>query len=699
MNARTLKNRSSQAVAHTPRGPLTLSPLLSLVVTAVVTWVVTAPAAVPDPDWQTLSSKKGDLAAPPGGSTQQTGAVVGDFDGDGVKDFILSFRQKAPALVWYRRTQTGWEQSVIEKQYLTVEAGGAVYDIDGDGDQDVVFGGDWQSNEVWWWENPAPQFDPRTSWKRHLIKKGGKTQHHDQVFGDFLGKGQPQLAFWSQGAKTIFLAEIPENPRQAETWPMKAIYSGSAGEEGRETFKYPEGISAFDIDGDGTVDLLAGNTWFKHLGDGRFKAIRIAEVGGLIFAGYFKPSRYPQIVISPGDAAGPLRWYECTGAPENPKDWTGHDLLERNIVHGHSLQLGDLNGDGHLDIFVAEMAQWHETQPQPDQPGATAWVFYGDGQGHFRRTELAKGQGWHEARLCDLDGDGDLDLLNKPYTWEAPRVDVWLNGGTRAGGKGVGTGRGFAGPVGLELYSLRDIFAKNVPLGLQFTRNYGFVEIEFGGSYGMAPEKFRETVRQYGFKPVAAMWDYNLVANDPAKVVAEAKAFGVQYAGTAWIPHTGDFTAAQARQAAQVFNRLGEMLAKDGRRFFYHNHGYEFVQHGAGTLFDLLVAETKPEWVSFEMDVFWVVHPGLDPVKLLNQYPNRWELMHLKDMRKGTPTGLLTGNTDVRNDVSLGSGQIDLAAVLKAAQRVGVKHYFIEDESPAVVEQLPVSLRFLESLP
>lgn len=415
--------------ARTLTPPSTSVRLLSLAGLALIS--LAGFAAAPDVQWQHLSSKTGQLPTPPGGSVQQTGAVVADFDGDGVNDFVLSFRQKAPALVWYRRTATGWDLFVIDKDYLTIEAGGAVCDIDGDGDLDLVFGGDWQSPQVWWWENPAPNFDKNRPWKRHLIKKDGQNQHHDQAFGDFLGKGKPQLAFWNQNAKTIFLAEIPTDPRQVEGWPYRPIFTGAAGEEGRDTFKYPEGMSAYDIDADGTVDLLAGNTWFKHVGEGKFKAIRIADVGGLIFAGYFKPGKYPQIVISPGDAVGPLKWFECTGNPENPADWVGHNLLDRDIIHGHSLQLGDVNRDGHLDIFVAEMAKWHETQSQPDNPRATAWIFYGDGQGNFTKTELAVGQGWHEARLRDLDGDGDLDLLNKPYTWETPRVDVWLNGGTR----------------------------------------------------------------------------------------------------------------------------------------------------------------------------------------------------------------------------------------------------------------------------
>jgi sucrose-6-phosphate hydrolase SacC (GH32 family) len=397
----------------------------------------TLPARPADIQWRHLSSRNGDLPVP-GESTQQTGALVADLDRDGVNDFVLSFRQVAPALVWYRRGDHGWQRLVIEKDFLTVEAGGAAFDIDGDGDLDVVFGGDWQSKEVWWWENPAPNFDPNVPWKRHMIKKDGATQHHDQVFGDFKGTGRAQLAFWNQGAKTIFLADIPDDPRHAGPWPRVAIFSGQAGETGdKGAFLYAEGMAAADVDGDGKVDLLAGNYWFKHTGGNQFMPIKVGTIGGRILAGRLKPGKYLQLVIAPGDGVGPLRWYECSGQPTNSADWVGHDLAGRDLVHGHSLALGDIDGDGHLDIFAAEMAKWHEKQTEPDNPKAAAWIFFGDGQGHFRQTELVTGHGFHEARVADLDGDGDLDILNKPYNWEAPRVDVWLNNGTGSR-KGIG---------------------------------------------------------------------------------------------------------------------------------------------------------------------------------------------------------------------------------------------------------------------
>ena len=160
----------------------------------------------------------------------------------------------------------------------------------------------------------------------------------------------------------------------------------------------------------------------------------------------------------------------------------------------------------------------------------------------------------------------------------------------------------------------------------------------------------------------------------------------------------GRFDEAACRRAAAVFNNAGKVAAAQGIKFYYHNHGYEFVPNGDGTLFDLLVKETKPELVTFEMDVFWTVHPGRDPVALLRRYPNRWDLFHIKDLKKGVATGKLTGSEDVNNDVALGTGQIDLPKILRTAQELGVKHYFIEDESPIATQQIPQSLRFLESL-
>jgi sugar phosphate isomerase/epimerase len=108
--------------------------------------------------------------------------------------------------------------------------------------------------------------------------------------------------------------------------------------------------------------------------------------------------------------------------------------------------------------------------------------------------------------------------------------------------------------------------------------------------------------------------------------------------------------------------------------------------------------KTDPKLVCFQMDVFWVVFPGQDPVKLLKKYGSRFQLMHLKDLKIGVKTGSLDPTTDLHNDVALGTGQVDWPKVLKAAKKAGVKYYFIEDESPLVEEQIPVTMKYLESV-
>lgn len=262
----------------------------------------------------------------------------------------------------------------------------------------------------------------------------------------------------------------------------------------------------------------------------------------------------------------------------------------------------------------------------------------------------------------------------------------------------AGLGPKFKGPIGLQLYSLRADFSNNVPGTLKKVRDYGIQHVELAGTYGLSPDKFKEMLDANGLKPVSGHFPFERFRDDIEGVARDAKALGLRYAGCAWIPHEGDFDDQECRKAITVFNRAGEALAKHGLKFFYHTHGYEFQPQGQGTLFDLLMAETKPEFVHYEMDVFWIVHPGQDPIKLLQKYGKRWELMHVKDMRKGTPTGLLTGKSDVRNDVALGTGQMDWPAILRAAKQAGVKYYFIEDESPTAAQQIPQSLRYLEQV-
>jgi sugar phosphate isomerase/epimerase len=265
-------------------------------------------------------------------------------------------------------------------------------------------------------------------------------------------------------------------------------------------------------------------------------------------------------------------------------------------------------------------------------------------------------------------------------------------------GHQAGIGPKFKGPIGLQLYSLRDQFSRDVPGTLRKVHDYGFTSVELAGTYNLPIEQFNQLLRSNGLVAVSGHFPFERFRDQPEQVAQEAKRLGLKYAGCAWITHAGDFDEQECRTAISVFNRAGEILARHGIKFFYHTHGYEFRPHGSGTLFDLLMSETNPRYVSYQMDVFWVVHPGQDPVKLLQRYGKRWELMHVKDMKKGLATGDLSGKTDVSNDVAVGTGQMHWPDILRAAKRAGVKYYFIEDESPKVTEQIPQSLRYLENV-
>jgi sugar phosphate isomerase/epimerase len=257
--------------------------------------------------------------------------------------------------------------------------------------------------------------------------------------------------------------------------------------------------------------------------------------------------------------------------------------------------------------------------------------------------------------------------------------------------------------LGLQLYSLHVLEKQSGWAAvLDRTRELGFTEVEGGSApKGLTTAQYKAEIASRGLAMPSMGFDYGRLEKDAAGAVAEAKALGVRYVMVPWIPHRDDegFTLEEARKAAADFNAWGAAFRAAGIAFTYHPHGYEFRPRPDGTnLFDFLCASTDPRDVSFEMDVFWVTHGGQDPVKLLAKYPNRWRLMHVKDIRKGAPTGLYTGRAPATDDVAVGTGQVDWPAVLREAQAVGVQWYFIEDESDTPAVNIPKSVAYIRSL-
>jgi sugar phosphate isomerase/epimerase len=265
--------------------------------------------------------------------------------------------------------------------------------------------------------------------------------------------------------------------------------------------------------------------------------------------------------------------------------------------------------------------------------------------------------------------------------------------------QGVGTSATFKGPVGVQIYSLRNPLKQDGAKALDVLKalNVKYVEIGIESHYGLTQEQMKQALDERGLIPIAAHAGQGFLLDKTEEAIAAARYFGLKYLGVAWASHQKPLDEAQTLKIAADFNEIGKRLKAAGIQFFYHNHGFEFQPYKDGTLFDLLMAKTDPDLVKFEMDVLWTVFPGQDPVKLLKKYPDRWVLMHLKDLKKGV-AGNLSGGTDLTNDVVLGTGQADYPAILKACQEIGIKYYFIEDESPTVLEQLPKSLNYLSQI-
>jgi sugar phosphate isomerase/epimerase len=257
----------------------------------------------------------------------------------------------------------------------------------------------------------------------------------------------------------------------------------------------------------------------------------------------------------------------------------------------------------------------------------------------------------------------------------------------------------FKGPLGIQLWSVREYIPKDVPGTLKKVHDWGFREVELAGTYGRTPAQFRQELDSAGIHASSMHVDFNRLRDSTSAAIADAKALGVEYIGTAWLPHEGAFTEEMAHRFASDFNRIGQAAKAEGLTFFYHTHGYEFQPTTNGTIpFDVLMKESDPDAVKYEMDVFWVTRPGQDPVALLKKYPNRWIALHVKDMKKGTPTNDFSGGAPATAEVPVGTGQIDYPAVLRTAQENGVKKFYIEDETTDPLNNIPLSVSWMEQV-
>lgn len=252
--------------------------------------------------------------------------------------------------------------------------------------------------------------------------------------------------------------------------------------------------------------------------------------------------------------------------------------------------------------------------------------------------------------------------------------------------------------VGLQLYTFRNQIPKDVPGMLKKISQMGFRYIEGGGTYNLPKEEYKRLLQENRLQMISYGASFEDLQGKLNTVVDNAKFYGAKYVMCSWVPHNGEtFTIDDAKKAVAVFNNAGKELAAQGIKFVYHAHGYEFQPYENGTFFDYMLKNMNPAYANIEMDVFWFKNSGQDPTAWLQRYPKRFLLLHLKDREHGSPDNLV-GKADDETNVVLGTGDVNIAAVMKAAKKAGVKYAFIEDESSRPEEQVPKSMTYLKSL-
>ncbi len=230
-------------------------------------------------------------------------------------------------------------------------------------------------------------------------------------------------------------------------------------------------------------------------------------------------------------------------------------------------------------------------------------------------------------------------------------------------------------PIGLQLYSVRELLPKDFDGTLHQLSAAGYKEVEAAGYFNKSAKDFRHSMDQAGLRCVSGHYALGMLRPQEDALIEYAHTLGLSYMICSSPMHRdpsakGPLTLDDWRWAAGEFNRIAEKVKSAGISFGYHNHTPEFGTEGGVVFYDELLKLTDPNLVVFEMDCGWVKAAGHDPVAYLSKTPERFPLLHVKDMAPG--------GTDKFHSVIMGHGTIDYHPILKAA--TGLKHYFIEQE-------------------
>jgi sugar phosphate isomerase/epimerase len=227
--------------------------------------------------------------------------------------------------------------------------------------------------------------------------------------------------------------------------------------------------------------------------------------------------------------------------------------------------------------------------------------------------------------------------------------------------------------IGLELYSVRDEMKRDFDGSLQKVAAIGYTEVEFAGYFDRSPRDVRAALDRVGLHAPSAHIPFDQFEKNLPATLDAAHKIGHEYVVCPSVDANQRGTVDDSKRVAEIFNKVGGASKAAGIQFAYHNHAFDFDPVGGTMFYDVLLAETDPQLVKFEMDLYWVVKGNQRPLDYIARYPGRFPMVHVKDM----------DHTPARGQTEVGRGIIDFKQIFQHSDEAGIRHYFVEQEDLA----------------
>ncbi len=247
--------------------------------------------------------------------------------------------------------------------------------------------------------------------------------------------------------------------------------------------------------------------------------------------------------------------------------------------------------------------------------------------------------------------------------------------------------------IGLQLYTLRDLINKDLQGTLASVADIGYTWLEAAGYsdgkfYGLAPSEFKTMVNDLGMKVVSS--HVSFMPEQSRQVIDAHLELGVSYIVYPWKSMPEKPIRDDYSKAADLYNMLGEACKREGLKFGYHNHDFEFVKIDDTTGYDLLLKLTEPGSVTFEADLYWMVFAGVDPLAYFRKYPGRFDLWHVKDME----------DNPEKDFAPVGTGMINFEEIFDQEDKTGLVYFFVEQDQCKLdpLESISISYKNLKSI-